>query len=368
MNALTARLASFDRTLLGASGALLIAGLLFSLAASPAATARIDVSDAFHFSWRHAAFAAAGLLVFAGAAQFSPKGVRRLSLLIFLLCIVMMALVLVFGAETKGAQRWLQIGFLSVQPSEFLKPAFIVLAAWMLATKMREPDFPGLRATLALYGVAAILLIAQPDVGQTALLTLCLGVLLFSSGVSWLWLLGGVLFAGVGGYVLYLIEPHVHNRVNDFIATGGGYQVTKAIGAIEAGGPLGVGPGEGEYKRVLPDSHADFIYAVSAEEFGLLASVGLIGLYTLIGWRGLSRAARLADPFAQLAAAGLIALFCLQAAIHIAVNLALMPAKGMTLPLVSYGGSSMLASALTLGFALALLRRKPGAYIYEGAR
>lgn len=367
MNALVARLKSYDGTLAGAAGILLIAGFVLSLAASPAVTARVDMGDAFHFSWRHAAFALAGLVVFAGAAQLSAKGARRISLLIYMLCIALMFLVLIVGAETKGAQRWLSVGTFSLQPSEFLKPALIVLVAWMLSERMKAPRFPGLTASAALFGLAAILLIAQPDVGQTALLTACFAALLFAAGVSWLWFVLGAAGAGLVGVALYHTLGHVRARVDMFLADGG-YQVTQSLEAIQSGGAFGRGPGEGVYKLRLPDAHADFIYAVSAEEFGLLASVGLIGLYMLIAWRGLSRAARLADPFPQLAATGLIILFTLQAIIHIAVNLALMPAKGMTLPLVSYGGSSMLGSALTLGLALALLRWRQGTYIYESRR
>jgi cell division protein FtsW len=367
VSALTDRLRSYDRTLLTAAAILLVAGILLSLAASPGATAREGFDEAFRFAWRQAAFAAGGLILFAGAASFSPKGVRRISLLIYLLCIALMALVLIVGGETKGAQRWLRLGALSLQPSELLKPALIVLVAWMLAERMKAPRFPGLAASGALFAIAALLLIAQPDVGQTALLTLSIAAMLFAAGVSWVWLAGGAAGASLVLLILYETLPHVKARFDAFFHTDGqtSYQVKKALEAIQAGGALGRGPGEGVFKQVLPDAHSDFIYAVSAEEFGLLASAGLIGLYALIAWRGLSQSARLADPFTQLAATGLVTLFSLQAVIHVAVNLALMPAKGMTLPLVSYGGSSMLGSAITLGLALALLRWREGAFIYD---
>jgi len=367
MSAIGDRLRSYDRTLAIAAALLLLAGFILSLAASPTATARVGYAEAFRFSWRHAAFAAAGLALFAGAASLSPKGVRRISLLIYLLCIALMFLVLIIGAETKGAQRWLHVGALSLQPSEFLKPSLVVLVAWMLSERLRSASFPGLTAVGGLFGAAAVLLIAQPDVGQTALLTLSIAAMLFAAGVSWLWLAGGGAAASLTLFVLYHLLPHVKARFDAFFHVDGqvGYQVSQALEAIQGGGALGRGPGEGIFKQRLPDAHSDFIYAVSAEEFGLLASVGLIWLYALIAWRGLSRSARLADPFAQFAATGLITMFALQAAIHIAVNLSLMPAKGMTLPLVSYGGSSMLGSAVTLGFALALMRWRQGAYIYE---
>lgn len=372
MSGFADRLRSYDRALATAAGLLLIAGFVLSLAASPGATQREGFSEAFHFSWRHSGFALGGLALFAGAASLSPKGVRRISLLVYLLCIALMFLVLIVGAETKGAQRWLHLGALSLQPSEFLKPALIVLAAWMLSERLKTPGFPGLTATGALFAVAAILLIAQPDVGQTALLSISIAAMLFAAGVSWVWLAGGAAGGALILFVLYNVLPHVKARFDAFLHTDGstGYQVGLALEAIQSGGALGRGPGEGIYKHRLPDAHSDFIYAVSAEEFGLLASAGLIWLYAFIAWRGLSRSSRIADPFTQLAATGLITLFSIQAAIHIAVNLSLMPAKGMTLPLVSYGGSSMLGSAITLGLALALLRWREGAYIYDtrGAR
>ena len=358
MSALTERLRTYDGVLAGAAALLVIIGFLLSLAVSPAATARIGYDEAFRFSLRQGAFAFAGLALFAGAAQLSPKGVRRVSLLIYMLCIALMVLVLIIGAETKGAQRWLRVGALSLQPSEFLKPALIVLAAWMLSERMKAPRFPGLAMTGGLFALAAMLLIAQPDVGQTALLAIAITTMLFVAGVSWMWLAA----LGAGGALaivaLYFVEPHVKIRIDDFLAASGAppFQIARALDAIKNGGMLGRGPGEGVFKLRLPDAQGDFIYSVAAEEFGLLATIGLIWLYALIVWRGFSRAQRLADPFAQLAAGGLVTMFCLQAAIHIAVNLALMPAKGMTLPLVSYGGSSMLGSALTLGFALALMR------------
>lgn len=363
--ALRRRLGAYDQSLAVAALMLAAAGLVLSLAASPAATAKVGYEDAFDFTWRHAAFLASGGVVFALTASLSPKGVRRFAGLAYVICIALMALVLFIGVETKGATRWLRIGSATMQPSEFLKPALIVLGAWMLSEKMKQKRFPGLLASGALFAVAAVLLIAQPDVGQTALLTMCFAVLLFASGVSWLWLAGGAGVAGIAGFALYHLLPHVKARIDALQPGATSYQVGRALDAVSAGGVLGRGPGEGVYKRTLPDAHSDFIYAVSAEEFGLLASVGLIALYGALVWRGLARAQRLADPFQQLAALGLFVMLALQAAIHIAVNLGVAPAKGMTLPLISYGGSSMIASAIALGMAFALVRKRPGAFIYE---
>jgi cell division protein FtsW len=365
--AIRRRLGAYDRSLAIAAGMLALAGLVLSLAASPAATAKVGYADAFDFTWRHAAFLAGGLALFAGAASLSPVGVRRVAGVTYIVCLIALALVLFIGVETKGATRWLRIGAVTIQPVEFLKPAFIVLAAWMLSEKMKNKNFPGLLVTGGLYAIVAALLLAQPDVGQTTLLLICTGVLLFAAGISWGWLAGGAAFFAGAGFALYHLFPHVRARIDALIQPGAmSYQVGRALDAVSAGGVLGRGPGEGVFKRSLPDAHSDFIYAVSAEEFGLFASVGLIALYGAFAWRGLWRAARLADPFAQLAALGLFAMFALQACVHIAVNLGVAPAKGMTLPLVSYGGSSMLATGIALGMAFALVRKRPGAFIYEG--
>lgn len=364
--ALKRRLGAYDSSLALAAVLIAIAGLVFSMAASPAASTKIGYADAFDFTWRHAAFLAAGLVLFAGAASLSPVGVRRVAGVTYAICLVLLVIVLFAGAETKGATRWLRIGSATLQPSEFLKPALIVLVAWMLSEKMKNKRFPGVLVSFCLFGMAALLLLAQPDVGQTALLAMCLAVLLFAAGISWTWLVGGAAFAGVAGVALYHLFPHVKARIDALQPGAVGYQVGRALDAVAAGGVLGRGPGEGVFKRSLPDAHSDFIYAVSAEEFGLIASVGLIALYGMFTWRGLMRAGRLADPFAQLAALGLFSMFALQACVHIAVNLGVAPAKGMTLPLVSYGGSSMLATGIALGMAFALVRKRPAAFIYEG--
>jgi cell division protein FtsW len=251
----------------------------------------------------------------------------------------------VIAPEVKGASRWIDLGPLSLQPSEILKPALVVVWAWMLSESMRRDSFPGRQVAIALYVFAAGALLTQPDIGQAALLALVLGPMLMLSGMNWRWLVGGVAALCASAFAIYQLFPHARVRVDAFLGEPG-YQVGRALDAIAAGGVFGRGPGEGVIKRSLPDAHADFVYAVAAEEFGLLASLGLIALFGALAFRGLSRAARLTDPFAQLAGAGLVTLLIAQAAIHIAVNLSLIPAKGMTLPFISFGGSSMIGSAL----------------------
>jgi cell division protein FtsW len=359
------RVRTYDRTLIIVALVLFSAGILFSMAASPAATARIRIEEAFYFAARQAAYAALGLLVMMSAAALEPKQVRRAGTLLVGLCLPLAALAAVFGAEIKGAQRWFDFGVASFQPSEILKPALIVVWAWMLSESIKKPGFPGRFVSIGLMALAAAALLAQPDVGQTALLLICLAPMLMLSGIALRWLLGGGALALLGAWAIYSFYPHARERVDTWLNPEGdaAYQVNRALDAIAAGGVFGRGPGEGVIKRSLPDAHADFVFAVAAEEFGLIASLGLIAVFFVLAFRGLSRASRLNDPFEQLAAAGLVTLLVAQAAIHIAVNLSLLPAKGMTLPFISFGGSSMIGSALAFGFCLSLLRDRPGAYL-----
>jgi len=360
---------TYDRPLLVIAGILFALGILLSMATSPSATARIRIDEAFYFALRQAAYAGLGVVVMFAAASLDPRGLRRTATIIAAIFLPLCAIAASFGPEVKGAQRWFDFGFFSLQPSEILKPALIVVWAWMLAESVRSQRFPGRAVAIGLYALAAAALLSQPDVGQTALLALVLGPMLVLSGLALRWVLGGSVFAAVSVWAIYSLYPHARHRVDAFLSDGEpGYQVGRALDAIAAGGVFGRGPGEGVIKRSLPDAHADFVFAVAAEEFGLLASLGLIALFGALAFRGLSRASRLNDPFEQLAAAGLVSLLVAQAAIHIAVNLSLLPAKGMTLPFISFGGSSMIGSALALGFCLSLLRNRPGAYIYAGRR
>lgn len=315
------------------------------------------MSAPFALAWRHVFSALVAVLALLALSLLTAREVRRFSLGLFLVSLALLVLVLALGPEVKGARRWLSLAGVSVQPSEFIKPTLVVLFGWMLAERGRSESFPGYQAAGVLAAPVLLLLLAQPDVGQTALLTATLIGVLFLSGARVLWALAaGALATAVGGFA-YITYPHVRDRIDGLFDPG--YQVKRALAAIASGGPFGRGPGEGVAKMTLPDAHADFIFAVAAEEFGLLASLGLTGLYGWIAARGLARAQSAQALFPRLAASGLILLFSLQAAIHIAVNLSLAPAKGMTLPFVSFGGSAMLGSAITLGLALALLRQ-PG--------
>jgi cell division protein FtsW len=349
-----------DRLLLAAVAGLIFLGVTLSFASSPAAAARIGIEDPFHFASRQCVYAAIAAVLVLLASLMSPRGVRRVAFVVYALAIVIMMALPFIGHSAKGAQRWLQLGGFSLQPSEFVKPALIVLAAWMFAEGQKGEGVPGVTIAFGLYLLTVALLLIQPDVGQTVLITIAFGAAFFMAGVPFRWILvlGGLASAGL--FSTYFLFAHVAARVTKFLSPDKAdtHQITRASEAIAAGGLFGRGPGEGVMKRHVPDLHTDFIYSVAAEEYGLLFSLLLIGLFAFVTLRGLFRAMRLTDPFEQVAGAGLFVLFGQQALINIAVNLNLIPTKGMTLPFISYGGSSMIAMGLTLGLALALTRKR----------
>jgi cell division protein FtsW len=356
---------SIDRTLLFVVLTLIATGLVLSLAASPAAAERLHLTDPFYFLYRQSFFAVLGLIGLLAISSLSPKGARRLAVLTLLAALILLFATLFIGYEVKGATRWIRLGPFSLQPSEFLKPGLIVTVAWLFAEEKRGAPIPGQLVAFGLFVLSILLLMVQPDFGQSVLLTLCFGGVFFASGVSWIWIggLGGL--AAAGSAMAYMTLPHVADRVQRFLDPEGGdtYQIDRATEAIARGGLAGVGPGEGEVKRLLPDAHTDFIFSVAAEEFGLFASLSIIGLFAILVTRAWMQAMRLTDHFSQLAVAGLSLQFGLQALVNIAVNLNLIPPKGMTLPFVSYGGSSMLALTFGAGLILAFTRRRPGGYI-----
>ena len=345
--------------LLAAASLLIGLGLLMSLAAGPTAAARLGFDDPFYFTKRHAVFAAAAMIVLLSSSLVDRVWARRLSALVFFVALVLLVVTVFAGYESKGAQRWIRMAGMSLQPSEFVKPTLIVLIAWLLSQRQMFPEVPWVGIALVPFCLAIGLLLLQPDVGQSALLTAAFFVTFFISGIERRLALH---FAGVAlavSTLAYAVFPHVRYRVNSFFnpTAYDTYQIDKAQEAITRGGLVGMGPGEGRIKTQLPDAHTDFIFAVIGEEFGFLALLGVILLFGFILWRGFKLVARMHDPYPRAAAGGLFALFGLQAAINIAVNVSLVPPKGMTLPFVSYGGSSMMGTALTLGLALALIRR-----------
>ena len=354
-----------DRGLLAAALTLVALGVSLSFASSPAAIlADQSITDPFHYSWRMIVWASMGLVIMMTTSLLSPRGVRRIALLGLLGAIVVMAALPFIGSEVKGAARWVNLGPFSLQPSEFAKPSLIVVAAWMFSEAQKGKGVPGVSIAFAAWALTVGLLLIQPDIGQTLLITTTFMAVFFMAGVPLKWV-AALAAAGAAGVVgLYFAFSHMRDRLSRFFSpeTTDTHQIDRASEAIRAGGLVGRGVGEGVMKRSVPDLHTDFIYSVGAEEFGLVLSLAMISLYAFIVVRGMRRAMKLTDPFEQTAAAGLFMLIGLQASINIAVNLNLIPTKGMTLPFISYGGSSMLAMGLTMGLALALTRRRPGAY------
>jgi cell division protein FtsW len=336
------------------------AGLVLSLAASPPIAEKYDL-EPFYFVRRHAALLLPAVAIMFAASTLTPKQIRRSSLVIYLIGILLMALIIFVGPEIKGAKRWLQMGVVSLQPSEFVKPAFVVLTAWLFNESQKRRDLPGIELAIALSGIFATLLVLQPDFGQTLLVTLVWGALFYMAGINMVWI-AALAATGIAGLVsAYFLVPHVTSRIDRFLdpESGDTYQADRSLDSFLHGGWFGRGPGEGTVKNVLPDSHTDFIFAVTAEEYGLIACLILLTLFAFIVLRGLSKASQEPDGFIRHAVAGLIMLFGLQALINMAVNVGLLPAKGMTLPFISYGGSSLLAMALTMGFAMGLTRKRP---------
>jgi cell division protein FtsW len=300
-------------------------------------------------------------LMFAVSLQ-PPRTIRRIAVIGFAISLVLLALTFVIGVEIKGARRWINFPGLSLQPSEFVKPTFAVVAAWLFAEQKLRPRFPGNLICLALFLLVVAMLIKQPDIGMAAVVAAVWFAQFFMAGMRLYWVAAGAL-AGLGGAVgAYMYLPHVRVRIDHFLdpSTGDSYQVNRSIEAFANGGLWGRGPGEGTVKDVLPDAHADFVFAVAGEEFGLVVCLAIVALFAFIVLRGFSRMSQEGSLFVLLAATGLLVQFGLQAAINMASSLHLIPTKGMTLPFLSYGGSSMLALGLGMGMMLALTRRRLG--------
>ncbi|MCZ7595504.1 MAG: putative lipid II flippase FtsW [Hyphomicrobium sp.] len=349
-----------DHVLVGAILALIGAGLVLSLAASPAVAIRKGLPT-YYFVERHLFFSALGVLIMLIVSLFSPHGVRRLALVLFAVSMLGLVAVQFAGPEIHGARRWLSIAGHSIQPSEFAKPGFVVLSAWLFAESQRRADMPALPLAILLAACFMGLLIAQPDVGQTLLVSAVWGTLYYLSGQA---LLGAGIIAVCGAMGLafaYSSFDHVRWRIDKFFAPtpGDNSQLDRAMKSFSEGGFLGRGPGEGTIKTALPDAHTDFIFAVVAEEYGVIACLVLLGLFAFIVMRALIAAAQEKDAPTRLSIQGLALLFGLQALINMGVNVGLLPAKGITLPFVSAGGSSMLAVSITLGMLLALTRHRP---------
>lgn len=347
-----------DKTLLTLITLLLAIGIFLNFSASPSVANRIGVGS-FHFIKRQLFFVpiAYGAMLF--LSMQSLKTIRRTAIVGYGVALFLMVLTLFCGEETKGASRWISFFGFSLQPSEFVKPTFAVVAAWLFEGQKKYCDFPGNLLSTAFYALTAALLLLQPDLGMTIVVTLIWGFQFFLSGlsISLVVILG--LLGLAGAVAAYFIFPHVHVRVDQFLASENslGYQIKKSLEAFQSGGFFGRGPGEGVVKVNIPDAHTDFIFAVAAEEYGMLLCLLIVGIYAAIVVRSMLISAKDNNLFIILSAAALSASFGLQAIINMASSLHMMPTKGMTLPFISYGGSSLLATALGMGMLLAITRK-----------
>ncbi|HEY0919956.1 FtsW/RodA/SpoVE family cell cycle protein [Devosia sp.] len=351
---------TIDKGLLAGLLLLLAVGMVLSFAASPPVAERLGLGP-WHFIIRHGLFTIPAVVVLVATSLLSQRAARVSAILVLLGSLVLLWLTLRFGVEVKGARRWISAFGQTIQPSEFVKPAFAVIGAWLFAESMKQKGMPARSlATLIMLAIVGGLLL-QPDIGQTALVLATWAALLFLSGISWLWIFG-LMLAGVGGlFGAYMFFPHFARRIDTFINPEGGntYQVDKALNSLLEGGWFGRGPGESIAKKFIPDAHADYVFSAAAGEFGLLFCLCLVALIAFIVIRALLSAQRQTSLFARLGASTLAIQFGLQSAINLAVNLNLIPPKGMTLPFVSYGGTSMVAIAFGAGLMLALTRKRP---------
>ena len=351
---------TIDKELLAGLILLLMVGMVLSFAASPPVAERLGLGP-WHFIIRHGLFTIPALIVLLATSLLSQRAARIAAIAVLAASIVLLWLTLRFGVEVKGAKRWISAFGQTIQPSEFVKPAFAVIGAWLFAESMKHKGMPARSlATLIMLSIVGGLLL-QPDIGQTALVLATWAALLFLSGISW-FVIFGLIIAGVGMlFGAYMFFPHFAKRIDTFInpEDGNTYQVDKALNSLLEGGWFGRGPGESVAKKFIPDAHADYVFSAAAGEFGILFCLCLVALIAFIVIRALVSAQRQSSLFARLAASTLAIQFGLQSAINLAVNLNLIPPKGMTLPFVSYGGTSMIAIAFGMGLMLALTRKKP---------
>jgi cell division protein FtsW len=336
-------------------------GAVLTFAAGPPAAARIKI-DIFHFVRQQLVLIPVAVALMIAVSLLPARWVRRLAVFMLLGALALTVAATFAGPEIKGARRWIFFGGFSLQPSELIKPAYAVFAAWMFSTGQLQRSFPGGTISAVVGLVILGVLLMQPDIGQAVILIGIWFSQLFLAGLSMIWVAGLVVGGLVALYGAYLIFPHVASRIDRFLdpATGDGYQIGKALDAFRQGGLTGVGPGEGSVKSQLPDAHADFIFAVAGEEFGLIACILILLTYAFIVLRGFARAAQDENLFILFATTGLLVGFGLQALINMASTLHMIPTKGMTLPFISYGGSSLIALAIGMGMVLALTRKRRG--------
>jgi len=351
---------SIDHRLLAAVLFLMLAGMVMAFGAGPPAAVRLGLPD-FFFVERHALFVVVALAVLVCVSMLGPRAVRRLGLALCLAGLALMVVALYQGVELNGAVRWVQLGGFAFQPSEIVKPGFVVISAWLLSEGAQRGDVPATEFALALILVTAGLLALQPDIGQIALIALVWTGMFLTAGYPLRWMLA-IAVAGAAALVaIYFTIPHAAERINAFMGWGDAVsdQTAIALSAFSQGGWFGRGPGEGILKVRLPDSHNDYIFAVIAEELGIAACLLLVVVYGFVTLRAAAAALKQQSRFIRVAISGLSMLFGFQALINMAVNVNLLPAKGMTLPFISYGGSSLVSMAVVTGMIIALSRRRP---------
>jgi cell division protein FtsW len=350
---------SVDRVTLLALSVLIGIGYVLALAATPGIS--MHLTDPHTMAMiKQIVFLGLGGATMLGMSMLSLRQVKLAALGLGILFFLLTAFTLAHGMEVDGAHRWIALPGFTIQPSEFLRPAFIIVCGWLIAESRRTPGFPGRRAAFGLFLLVALLLKMQPDIGMTFLFTMVVFAQFYLDGMEMKWVGAALLMVVAAGVCAFLFIAHVHTRVMLFLhpTDKSAYQALTALSAFGNGGMLGLGPGEGEVKHFLPDARADFVFAVAGEEFGLLLCGFIIAVFAAIVIRALIRLLNEPNLFVILAAGGLIVGFGLQAFVNMASSLSLIPTKGMTLPFISYGGSSVLAISVQMGFLLALTRKR----------
>ena len=352
---------TIDRSSFIALFILIFIGTVLVTASSPAVAARIGAAK-FHFIYRQEFFLFLSVIVIFLVSLQTPQTIKRLAIIGLLASIILMMALPFVGMETKGAKRWLTLAGISIQPSEFLKPFMAVVMAWIFNLRNQYSWFPSWRIAISLYSLVVVLLLIQPDFGMTVTVSIMWGIQFFLAGLPIIYVILMPILAAVGGVGAYHFFSHVKKRIDNFLdpASGDNYQVEKSLEAFNAGGWFGQGPGEGKVKLSLPDSHTDFVFSVAGEEFGAIACLLIVFLFAFIVVRGMLKMSKEGDFFTVIAVSGLLAQFGVQSIINMGVAVNLLPAKGMTLPFLSYGGSSLIAIALGMGMMLALTRKRYG--------
>lgn len=354
-----------DRWSFGVILMIMIIGVLLSFAASPPVADRLGIGG-FFFVKRHMLMILPALAVLIGSSLLMPRHIRRLAVVVYFIGLALMVATILTGTEVKGAKRWINLGGFSLQASEFIKPVLAVISAWMMSEKLRNPTFPGISMSFLFLCLYVFLLILQPDFGMTIVTVATWGCQLFVAGIPLFWMALVASVGVIGALGAYLFLPHVTRRVDQFLDPSSGdpkhdlYQITQSLEAFKNGGFFGRGPGEGIVKKHIPDAHADFVFAVAGEEFGVFVCLMIVALFGFVVIRSYLRVVNENSLFVILATSGIAFQFGMQSLVNMASTLHIIPTKGMTMPFVSYGGSSMLALGLGMGIVLALTRKRYG--------